>query len=174
MRSTREPARPTRPPPQRPAALRHLRLPDAAGLHHQPARRDLAKRVDAAFDKRMAGGDQEIADLVASRAKLEAESDKLLAAHFADAIDLPTLKRHQDRIRAGLADVNQRLRPIRRRRPALGEPGVLQETRHHRRRTTTSAPGRAIRPHHPRGGDGRRGRGILTGTRRLFACRVLE
>ena len=42
--------------------------------------------------------------------RLEAESDKLLAAHFADAIDLPTLKRHQDRIRAGLADIEQRLR----------------------------------------------------------------
>src|SRR5690606_16301919 len=53
--------------------------------------------------------DQEIADLMANRAKLESESDKLLAAHFADAIDLPTLKRHQDRIRAGLADVNHRL-----------------------------------------------------------------
>ena len=71
--------------------------------------RDLAQRVDAAFDKRMAGRDQEVADLMANRAKLESESDKLLAAHFADAIDLPTLKRHQDRIRAGLADVNQRL-----------------------------------------------------------------
>ncbi len=71
--------------------------------------RDLAAKVDAAFDKRMAGRDQEIADLMANRAKLESESDKLLAAHFADAIDLPTLKRHQDRIRAGLADVNQKL-----------------------------------------------------------------
>lgn len=71
--------------------------------------RDLAAQVDAAFDKRMTGRDQEIADLMANRAKLEAESDKLLAAHFADAIDLSTLKRHQDRIRAGLADVNQRL-----------------------------------------------------------------
>ena len=46
---------------------------------------------------------------MANRAKLESESDKLLAAHFADAIDLPTLKRHQDRIRAGLADVNRKL-----------------------------------------------------------------
>ena len=46
---------------------------------------------------------------MANRAKLEGESDKLLAAHFADAIDLPTLKRHQDRIRAGLADVNRKL-----------------------------------------------------------------
>lgn len=32
-----------------------------------------------------------------------------LAAHFVDAIDLPTLKRHQDCIREGLADVNHRL-----------------------------------------------------------------
>ncbi len=71
--------------------------------------RDLAAKVDDAFDKRMAGRDQEIADLMANRAKLEAESDKLLAAHLADAIDLPTLKRHQDRIRAGLADVNRKL-----------------------------------------------------------------
>ncbi|WP_447589512.1 recombinase family protein [Microbacterium lacticum] len=71
--------------------------------------RHLAAEVDAAFDKRSAGRDQEFADLTANRARLEAESDKLLAAHFADAIDLPTLKRHQDRIRAGLADIEQRL-----------------------------------------------------------------
>ena len=72
--------------------------------------RHLAAVVDAAFEKRGAGRDQEFADLTANRARLEAESDKLLAAHFADAIDLPTLKRHQDRIRAGLADIEQRLR----------------------------------------------------------------
>ena len=72
--------------------------------------RHLAAEVDAAFDKRSAGRDQEFADLTTDRARLEAESDKLLAAHFADAIDLPTLKRHQDRIRAGLADIEQRLR----------------------------------------------------------------
>ena len=69
----------------------------------------LAAQVDAAFDRRSAGRDREFADLTAHRTRLEAESDKLLAAHFADAIDLPTLKRHQDRIRAGLADINQRL-----------------------------------------------------------------
>ena len=69
----------------------------------------LSADVDAAFDKRNAGNDQELTDLTANRARLESESDKLLAAHFADAIDLDTLKRHQDRIRAGLADVNRRL-----------------------------------------------------------------
>ena len=72
--------------------------------------RHLAAEVDAAFDKRSAGHDQEFADLTANRARLKAESDKLLAAHFADAIDLPTLKRHQDRIRVGLADIEHRLR----------------------------------------------------------------
>lgn len=41
--------------------------------------------------------------------RARSESDKLLAAYFADAIDLPTLKRHQDRIRAGVADIEQRL-----------------------------------------------------------------
>ena len=72
--------------------------------------RHLAAEVDASFDKRGASRDQEFADLTANRARLEAESDKLLAAHFANAIDLPTLKRHQDRIRTGLADIERRLR----------------------------------------------------------------
>lgn len=72
--------------------------------------RHLASEVDAAFDKRTAGRSQEIADLMANRARLKGESDKLLAAHFADAIDLPTLKRHQDRIRAGLTNIEHRLR----------------------------------------------------------------
>lgn len=35
----------------------------------------LAAKVDAAFDKRGAGRDQELADLTANRARLEAESD---------------------------------------------------------------------------------------------------
>ena len=42
-----------------------------------------------------------------NRARLESESHKLLAAHFADAIDLRTLKRNQDRSRALPADVKQ-------------------------------------------------------------------
>lgn len=71
--------------------------------------RHLAAEVDSAFDEQSVGRDQEFADLTANRARLEAESDELLAAHYADAIDLPTLKRHQDRIRVGLADIEQRL-----------------------------------------------------------------
>ena len=69
----------------------------------------VAAKISEAFDKRTADRDQEIADLQANRTRLEAESDKLLAAHFADAIDLATLKRHQDRIRTGLADIERRL-----------------------------------------------------------------
>ncbi len=50
-----------------------------------------------------------MAELAANRRRLKDESDQLLTAHFADAIDLPTLKRHQDRIRAGLADIDRRI-----------------------------------------------------------------
>lgn len=83
-------------------SYRDITITEADYLH-------LASEVDAAFDEQSAVRDQEFADLTANRSRLEAESDKLLAAHFADAIDLPTLKRHQDRIRAGLADIEQRL-----------------------------------------------------------------
>jgi len=71
--------------------------------------RTVAERMHLAFDERNAGRASELADLAAQRAKLEAESEKLLAAHFADAISLDQLKRHQDRIRAGLADIDRRL-----------------------------------------------------------------
>ena len=69
----------------------------------------LAERVEAAFDRRLAERSQAIDDLTATKQRLEAEADKLLQARFADAIDLPTLKRHQDRIRIALADVTRRL-----------------------------------------------------------------
>ena len=69
----------------------------------------LAAQVEVAFDERLASKSSEIAELTTNRKRLQDESDKLLAAHFADAIDLDTLKRHQDRIRAGLADIDRRL-----------------------------------------------------------------
>ena len=74
----------------------------------------LAERVEAAFDERLAERSQAIDDLDATRQRLEAEADKLLEAHFADAIDLDTLKRHQDRIRVALNDVTRRLEAERR------------------------------------------------------------
>ena len=69
----------------------------------------LAAQVETAFDERLASQSQELAELTENRQRLQNESDKLLAAHFADAIDLDTLKRHQDRIRTGLADIDRRL-----------------------------------------------------------------
>lgn len=83
--------------PQRP--LTHLRriLP----VHRVPSL--LEERNESQADSHT-GQDQELADLTANRARLESESDKLLAAHVADAIDLDTLKRHQERIRAGFAE----------------------------------------------------------------------
>ena len=69
----------------------------------------LARQVDAAFSERLASRSQELAELTVNRTRLQNESDKLLAAHFADAIDLETLKRHQDRIRAGLAEIDRQL-----------------------------------------------------------------
>lgn len=69
----------------------------------------LAKQVDAAFDERLSSRSQELGELTTQRQRLEAESEKLLAAHFADAIDLDTLKRHQDRIRSGLAEIDLKL-----------------------------------------------------------------
>ena len=69
----------------------------------------LADQVEAAFDERLAARSTELAELTATRRHLEREGDKLLAAHFADAIDLDTLKRHQDRIRAGTTDIDRRI-----------------------------------------------------------------
>ena len=71
--------------------------------------RHLAAKVGAAFDERGAGREQAFADLTANRARQYAQSDKLLAARFSDAIALSALKRHRDRIRPELADIELRL-----------------------------------------------------------------
>ena len=70
---------------------------------------ELAAQVEAAFVERLTSCSQELAELTENRKRLQDESDKLLATHLADAIDLDTLKRHQDRIRTGLADIDRRL-----------------------------------------------------------------
>lgn len=119
---------------KRTPALRKLRVADAARLRNQPTRHHLrllhllrprheedqlhpprvvpvkvAERLVADPYANITISEADYRHLAANRTRLEAESDKLLAAHFADAIDLPTLKRHQDHIRAGLADIEQRL-----------------------------------------------------------------
>lgn len=68
-----------------------------------------ARQVNAAFTERLASRSQEVTEIISNRTRLQNESDKLLAAHFADAIDLDTLKRHQDRIRTGLAEIDRQL-----------------------------------------------------------------
>ena len=68
-----------------------------------------AERVEAAFDQRCAERSQAIEDLITTKHQFGAEADTLLEAHFADVIDMPTLKRHRDRIRIALADVTKRL-----------------------------------------------------------------
>lgn len=113
--------------------------------------RHLAAEVDAAFNEPSAGRVQELADLTANRSRLEAESDKLLAAHFADAIDLPTLKRHQDRIRAGLADMSNASASTTNTTPGHGRSSTTRcgcsptRTTHIRTRTTGTAGSRTRR-----------------------------
>ena len=68
-----------------------------------------ADQVEAAFDERLAARSTELTELTDTRRRLERKGDKLLAPHFADAIDLDTLKRHQDRIRAGMTDIDRRI-----------------------------------------------------------------
>lgn len=132
----------------------------------------LAERVEAAFDERLAERSQAIDDLTATKHRLESEADKLLEAHFADAIDLPTLKRHQDRIRIDLAGVTRRLdaerhdhvgphhrattprrlrpdvRPHRRAGQTARQPSLLPTHPHHRRRKSGDPAQRAVRRPH--------------------------
>lgn len=55
------------------------------------------------FDERLASHSQELTE---HRQRLQNVSNKLLATRFADAIDLETLGYHQDRLRAGLTDID--------------------------------------------------------------------
>ncbi len=51
----------------------------------------------------------ELAQLTANRDRLEHEQDRLMQAHYADAIPLAVLKPEQDRIAGELDLVNRRL-----------------------------------------------------------------
>src|SRR5690606_4474522 len=69
----------------------------------------LLSHFQAALDERLTSRSQALTEQTENRKRPQNESYKPLAPHFADAIDLETLKRHQDRIRAGLADIDRRL-----------------------------------------------------------------
>ena len=61
------------------------------------------------FDQLMAAETEELERLTANRDRLESEQDRLMQAHYADAIPLSVLKREQDRIVAELDQVTRRI-----------------------------------------------------------------
>ncbi|CEP27230.1 Recombinase [Propionibacterium freudenreichii subsp. freudenreichii] len=75
-----------------------------------PARREaLAGMLHHEFDRLMSAEADELGQLTANRDRLEHEQDRLMQAHYADAIPLAVLKREQDRISGELDLVNRRL-----------------------------------------------------------------
>src|SRR5690606_14445471 len=61
------------------------------------------------FDRLMAAETDELERLTTHRDRLEHEQDRLMQAHYADAIPLPVLKREQDRILGELDRLNRRI-----------------------------------------------------------------
>ena len=79
-------------------------------VHITPAQQDaLAGMLHHEFDRLMAAETEELARLTANRDRLESEQDRLMQAHYADAIPLTVLKREQDRILAELDKVTRRI-----------------------------------------------------------------
>lgn len=75
-----------------------------------PAQRSLIRDlIQHKFDELLAGDSEELQQLTAKRDKLTREQDKLLQAHYADAIPLSVLKREQDRILGNLDQINLRI-----------------------------------------------------------------
>lgn len=61
------------------------------------------------FDRLMAAETDELERLTKHRARLEHEQDRLMQAHYSDAVPLPVLKREQDRILGELDSLNRRI-----------------------------------------------------------------
>ena len=75
-----------------------------------PAQRDaLSGMLHHEFDRLMAAETDELERLTTRRDRLEHEQDRLMQAHYADAIPLPVLKREQDRILGELDRLNRRI-----------------------------------------------------------------
>ncbi len=75
-----------------------------------PAQQDaLAGMLHHEFDRLMAAETEELERLTTNRDRLEGEQDRLMQAHYADAIPLSVLKREQDRIVAELDQVTRRI-----------------------------------------------------------------
>ncbi|MFC5274106.1 recombinase zinc beta ribbon domain-containing protein [Brachybacterium sacelli] len=69
----------------------------------------LAGMLHHEFDQLMSAEVEELAQLTANRDRLQHEQERLLQAHYADAIPLALLKREQDRILGELDQVNRRI-----------------------------------------------------------------
>lgn len=75
-----------------------------------PAQQDaLSGMLHHEFDRLMAAETEELERLTNNRDRLEGEQDRLMQAHYADAIPLSVLKREQDRILAELDQVTRRI-----------------------------------------------------------------
>lgn len=75
-----------------------------------PAQQDaLAGMLHHEFDRLMAAETEALERLTTNRDRLEGEQDRLMQAHYADAIPLSVLKREQDRIVAELDQVTRRI-----------------------------------------------------------------
>ena len=75
-----------------------------------PARREaLAGMLHHEFDRLMAAETDELNQLTGNRDRLLHEQERLLQAHYADAVPLALLKREQDRILSELDQVNRRI-----------------------------------------------------------------
>ena len=69
----------------------------------------LAGMLHHEFDQLMSAEVDELAQLTANRDRLQHEQERLLQAHYADAIPIALLKREQDRILGELDEVNRRI-----------------------------------------------------------------
>lgn len=87
-----------------------LLLAAIEAVRARPAQREApAGTLHHEFDRLMAAETDELSHLTAHRDKLKHEQDRLLQAHYADAIPLSVLKREQDRILGELDQVERRL-----------------------------------------------------------------
>ena len=79
-------------------------------VQNTPAQQDaLAGMLHHEFDRLMAAETEELERLTTNRDRLEGEQDRLMQAHYAEAIPLSVPKREQDRIVAELDQVTRRI-----------------------------------------------------------------
>ena len=80
-----------------------------ASRSHPANKKPLSGMLHHEFDRLMAAETEELERVTANRDRLEREQDRLMQAHYADAVPLSVLKREQDRIAAELDQVTRRI-----------------------------------------------------------------